>query len=396
MRVGYFSPCWPCAGVANGIAAYLEHLLIHGTPEYDYAIVTYDTGVWEEKVIDLSLRGTRRTTIDAILARTMPSTFKFRYRFPRDFLAAMQSVGLKIDILEVEESFGLGFTRRRNRLPAVSRRLHGPWFINRPLLGGDISLDDRYRMYIEGVAIKHAAGVTSPSRHVLDCVRSHYACDLPLAEVIANPVAPTCPEFHWQGGEQSAPTVLYVGRFDRLKGADVLLKAFRIVGAKNRDANLVFVGPDHGLLENGVRYGFAEYLEKSIPELDIRRRVSNFGKCAPAEICRLRKSATVCVVASRYENFPLSLLEAMSAGCPVVATAVGGIKEIVRDEVNGLLVEAESPESMAAGIQRVIADEAFRQRLSVRAMDHCLRNYHPQSVARQLHAHYGRVLSRLG
>ena len=316
MRVGYLSPCWPSARCANGIATYLENLLRHGSPAYDYSIMTYNSGACEEEVLDLSLHRRQRTAIDAVFARALPKTFNIRYRVPEDLRAAMRSADLKVDVLEVEESFGLCYSRRRNRLPAVSRRLHGPWFINQPLLGGRISLDDRYRMHVEGIAIKHAAGVTSPSRHVLDLVRSRYDCDLPWAEVIPNPVAPTSPEYRWQGGENGAPTVLYVGRFDRLKGADVLLKAFRIVGLKNRDANLQFVGPDHGLLENGVRYDFSEYLEKSIPERDIRRRVSNLGRRSLAEICGLRKSATVCVVSSRYENFPLSLLEAMSAGCP--------------------------------------------------------------------------------
>ena len=259
-----------------------------------------------------------------------------------------------------------------------------------------MSVDDRYRIHIEGVAIKHAAGVTSPSRHVLESVRSRYGCELPFAEVIPNPVAPTSAENLWKGGEQRVPTVLYVGRFDRLKGADVLLKAFRIVGLQNKDALLVFVGPDHGLFEDGVKYNISEYLEKSIPELDIRRRVSYLNKRSSAEIGRLRISATVCVVASRYENFPLSLLEAMSAGCPVVATAVGGITEIVDHEVNGFLVEGGSPESMATGILRIMDDAAFREGLSVRAIERCSKEYHPESVARQLHAHYTRVLSRLG
>ena len=58
--------------------------------------------------------------------------------------------------------------------------------------------------------------------------------------------------------------------------------------------------------------------------------------------------AAVVVVGSRYDNFPVTVLEAMAVGCPLVAPRVGGIPEIVEDGVNGLLYEAGNPADMAA------------------------------------------------
>jgi glycosyltransferase involved in cell wall biosynthesis len=73
--------------------------------------------------------------------------------------------------------------------------------------------------------------------------------------------------------------------------------------------------------------------------------------------------ADVLVLPSLAEGFGLVLIEAMAAGVPVVATDVPGIRDVVSDGVNGLLVPPKSPQALAGAIGRVLSDRALRQML---------------------------------
>ena len=78
----------------------------------------------------------------------------------------------------------------------------------------------------------------------------------------------------------------------------------------------------------------------------------------------LLRAADLAVLSSRWENFPHALVEALAVGTPVVATAVGGVPEIVRDGENGVLVPPGDPEALAGGIRRALAE---RDRLAAAA-----------------------------
>jgi glycosyltransferase involved in cell wall biosynthesis len=81
----------------------------------------------------------------------------------------------------------------------------------------------------------------------------------------------------------------------------------------------------------------------------------------------LYASAAVCLIPSLYENFPYTCLEAMACGCAVVASAVGGIPEIITDQVDGLLVPPACPEALAAAVSRLLSDPPLRRQLGAQA-----------------------------
>jgi len=80
------------------------------------------------------------------------------------------------------------------------------------------------------------------------------------------------------------------------------------------------------------------------------------------------KAADVFVLCSRHEGLPMALIEAMSAGIPAVCTSVGGMKEVIIDGHNGLLVQLNDVQAMADAIQRLWEDKALRKRLSSNAL----------------------------
>ena len=83
----------------------------------------------------------------------------------------------------------------------------------------------------------------------------------------------------------------------------------------------------------------------------------------------LLAASDLMVMSSLTEGLPVSIMEAMSQGLPIVATAVGGVPEAVTDGRNGLLVPSGSPEALAEAIGRVAGDDALRERLGRAALE---------------------------
>jgi glycogen(starch) synthase len=82
---------------------------------------------------------------------------------------------------------------------------------------------------------------------------------------------------------------------------------------------------------------------------------------------KLYRSARAAIVPSLYEPFGLVALEAMASGTPVVASDTGGLREIIANEVSGLLFPAGDPEALATAAVRVLSDGALARRLAAEA-----------------------------
>jgi glycosyltransferase involved in cell wall biosynthesis len=98
------------------------------------------------------------------------------------------------------------------------------------------------------------------------------------------------------------------------------------------------------------------------------------------DIPELLRCSDVAVLCSETESAPLTLLEALSSGLPVVATRVGGIPEIIEDGVNGFLVPAKDPESIAERLLDLSRDKGLRVGLGARARQTVLDRYTVEKV----------------
>ena len=96
-------------------------------------------------------------------------------------------------------------------------------------------------------------------------------------------------------------------------------------------------------------------------------RVEVRGPLPRDEALRVVAGATAGLLSSAWENLPHSAVEALSVGVPMVATAVGGVPEVVRDGENGLLVAPGRPEELAAAMRRVLEEPGLRDRLAAAA-----------------------------
>jgi glycosyltransferase involved in cell wall biosynthesis len=181
-------------------------------------------------------------------------------------------------------------------------------------------------------------------------------------EVLPNPVEPPALEnreelrrLHGFDG----PTLVFAGRLSVQKAVDVALRALRTL--EGLDLVLAGDGPD------------ADKLRALAGELGLEGRARFLGPQPRATVFELLRAGDAVVLPSKWENFPHVLVEALAVGTPVIATAAGGVTEIVRDGENGLLVPPEDPEALAAAIRRYFDDGELRARL---------RRGAPQSVER--------------
>ncbi len=146
--------------------------------------------------------------------------------------------------------------------------------------------------------------------------------------------------------------ILFVGVMEDIKGADVLIRAFKILQEEVLDSELLIIG-------SGSRKNF---LEQLVLECKVSEKVVFLGQKDKKSVYAYMNSADVVVVPSRDEGRSLVVIEALACGKPVVASRVGGIKETITNDELGILVEKESPQALAEGIIRTMGrswDSAF-------------------------------------
>ena len=149
--------------------------------------------------------------------------------------------------------------------------------------------------------------------------------------------------------ERERPVILAVGRLKAPKDFLTLIRALADLPPGSFEAVIVGDGPDRARLDEEIRV------------LGLGDRVRLAGE--RRDVPELLAGADVFVLPSRSEGHPVSVLEAMAAGLPVVASRVGGVPEQVSEGETGLLVEPGDSGDLAAALRRLVADAPLRRRL---------------------------------
>jgi len=161
-----------------------------------------------------------------------------------------------------------------------------------------------------------------------------------------------------RSGSESNRYILCIAELRQYKAIDVLLHAAKPLLVSDRSLTLVLAG------DGPLR----EELEDLASTLGIRDQTRFLGLQGASEIVNLLHGCEIMVLPSRMEPFGIVLIEAMACRKPVLATAVGGIPEIIEHEISGILVAPENPQAMTEGLRRLLADDALRK--SIAEMGH--------------------------
>lgn len=148
--------------------------------------------------------------------------------------------------------------------------------------------------------------------------------------------------------QEDVRTILYVGRIERLKGLDMLLKALSQI--QHKDTFLYVIGGTNNTEE-------VNRLKKICIDLNLNEKVHFIGSISRAQLKYYYNSADLYVLPSYYESFGLSVLEAAACGKPTIASKVGGLPSIIRDNETGFLLEQRSLGSLIKKIEILLNDK---------------------------------------
>jgi glycosyltransferase involved in cell wall biosynthesis len=149
----------------------------------------------------------------------------------------------------------------------------------------------------------------------------------------------------------------YVGRIEELKGINVLLRAFSEVIAYSKNVKLVIVGSGH-----------IEKAKELAIELEIADHV-NFTGFYDGNIYDVLNSFDIFVFPSLWEGLPYAILEAMLLKKIIISTNVGGIPEVIENEVNGILVDPSNYSQLSSAIIRVLSNFNEYEKLGIQAYE---------------------------
>ena len=178
-------------------------------------------------------------------------------------------------------------------------------------------------------------------------------------------------------GVTGKSAVLFIGGLEPRKGLEYLIMAMEQVIKKHSDTVLLAVARG-GLVERGERGWFKMLVER----LRLENHVKIIDYIDERDVPKYYAACDVYAMPSRMEGWGIGIMEAMSAGKPVVATRAGGIPELVSSGKNGILVEPGNVSALASAISKLLASQALRNRLGA-AGRKTVRRYSWEETARK-------------
>ena len=179
-------------------------------------------------------------------------------------------------------------------------------------------------------------------------------------------------EFRWPA---DAKVVLAVGRLDPEKGHIDLLRAFAKLTADVSEARLLLCG------ETTLRYDYASELRHAAEQLAVSDRVVFAG--TRVDIPRLMSSSDVFCLPTYAEGFGNVFAEALASATPVIAWATGGVPEVVRDGVTGILCDPGDVDALAAALLLILRDRTLAEEVGAAGRADAITRFDPGVIARR-------------
>lgn len=186
-----------------------------------------------------------------------------------------------------------------------------------------------------------------------------------------------------------SPLFVFAGRLEVTKGIFTLLKAFRLLVEKNNSADtpyLVIAGGDSEDFDSDTGFPKDEKLREAIK--GIENRVEFLGPQSQEELALLFNSATATIVPSFYESFGMVAAEAQACGSPVIASNIGGLKNVVQNGISGLLVETKNEIDLAIAMDVLSANALLTERLSRQAEKIARKDFNWDSISSRINSLY--------
>lgn len=174
--------------------------------------------------------------------------------------------------------------------------------------------------------------------------------------------------------------IVYVGRTSVEKSLDVVIKAVNKINNNNFKLTIIGHGPDF------------EKLNKLVEKLNLENKINFAGRIPHQTLISsgLLKAADIFVTASKTENQPLSIMEAMASGLPIVGVKALGIPELVKHQQNGFLAEPDNVKEISSALEKLIINSQLREKMSQKSLQ-MIKRHSLDNIAEQLIKAYNSV-----
>jgi len=237
-----------------------------------------------------------------------------------------------------------------------------------------------------GWTIKKSDAVTCNSSHTRHEIQSIYNREVEIVP-FGSSISPA--KLKQVSPVSDRPYLLFVGRLVERKGVIYLLEAFKLLSAKwSGELIIIGDGPEK------------DKLLRRAQELELDARVRFLGFVNSGDLQKCYQNCSVFVLPAvtdskgDTEGLGVVLIEALSYKKPVVASASGGITDIIIDNQTGLLVPEKDSKKLAEGLERVLKDKALARRLGENGYQHCLDNYGWENITDKLLTIYKRLAAK--
>jgi hypothetical protein len=289
-----------------------------------------------------------------------------------------------LDIVEVPEYNGLAY-ELANPLPfPIIIHFHTPTVLVDFFNGQKITRRLKQWHLFEAKAIKNAFAFRCPSAALKMEICNRYAIPEDQITLIRHPFD-TAP-FDYikkRGIFPNVIDVLFVGRLERRKGAEILRREIRPILSLDPKIRITIAGEstigDMGMYRNAI--------ERSLSEHD-RKRVFFLGPTKREELTALYCHSDIFCIPSLFENAPYSLLEAMAAGLPVIGSRRGGIPELIKHGENGLLFDPDNAHELVNCIKQLIVNRDTAARFARNAYATVKNTCDPDTIAQTVIDYY--------
>ena len=183
----------------------------------------------------------------------------------------------------------------------------------------------------------------------------------------------------------SATRLVFAGTWRKNKGIEDLVPAFVELAQRQPDLQLTVLGA-----------GVADAVIKGAFPPQLHPRVTSVTTATDKQTAEVLGGCDIFVLPSLFEGTPLTLMEAMASGLPIVTTETCGMRDVIKDGANGLLVPIRSPAAIVAAVTRLLGDAGLRQHLGRAAQAEARSRYTWEQVALTLEQTYQRLTAARG
>jgi len=223
--------------------------------------------------------------------------------------------------------------------------------------GSDVYLSWAFKGVISKLALRNADAVVALTRHMRTEMQELYPRDvsvIPIGIELNRFSGLSKDSIRARLGIDDERVVVSVARLEPIKGMKYLISAINAAIEEDDRIRLFIIGDGSS----------REDLERLTNSLDLCRYITFVGTIPNEKVPDYMAAADIFVLPSLSEGFPVTLLEAMASGLPIVTTRVGGLPDIIKDGENGFLVEPENPQQIADKLQLLLHDEELRNKIS--------------------------------